>query len=562
MKPAAQWKIGDAVNGRWEIHKILSGGMGTVYLVYDREWSEPFAVKTFRDDVLVQNPHAAARFVDEAHAWINLDEHENVVRARFVQQINGKPFLFLEYVSGGDLSAWIARKRLQNDVPLALRFAIQLCDGMVHANSKGIEVHRDIKPQNCLVTESGVLKVTDFGLAKALDGPSDAEKPSGDHDSLPIGLTGTGKAVGTCTHMAPEQFDDAKNVDTRADIYSFGITLFQMLTGNLPFRCNSWLEYAFLHKHQPMPQIKALDEGLNTILRKCLTKAPSGRYIDFMALRHELRHVYKRLTGLVAPAPKLGLELDAYSLVNKGVGLNQLGRISEALACYNQALSIDSTISVAWANKGNALAASGQHREALRCYDCSLRINPKLQQAWLNKAKAFSALGENLEAVSCCETAQGLDPNDDQLWYCKAIALSKMGQTQEAISSFERCLQLNPDSANGWFNMGAMCGKLRDYKIAIKCYERATSLQADYADAWFNKAHAHQSLKQYEASIDAWNHVISLQPANANAWIMKGAALEDLRQYGNAIDCFRNAERLGNPRAKEGIANCERKMGH
>ena len=82
MSAADKWKIGDAIEGRWEILKILSGGMGTVYVVYDREWSEPFAVKTFRDDVFRQNPRIADRFVDEARAWTNLDDHENIVRAR------------------------------------------------------------------------------------------------------------------------------------------------------------------------------------------------------------------------------------------------------------------------------------------------------------------------------------------------------------------------------------------------------------------------------------------------------------------------------------------------
>ena len=531
--------------------------MGTVYVVYDREWSEPFAVKTFRDDVFRQNPRIADRFVDEARAWTNLDDHENIVRARFVQQIGGKPFLFLEYVSGGDLSAWIDNRRLQNDVPLALRFAIQFCDGMVYANSKGIEVHRDIKPQNCLVTEGGVLKVTDFGLARALDSSADAVMPTTAPSPQPIDLTGTGTAIGTCTHMAPEQFDDAKRVDARADIYSFGITFFQMLTGNLPFQANSWVEYALLHKQQPMPQLRAIDGGINMILQRCGAKDPSQRYENFVTLRHELKRAFERLTGLPAPMPKAGRELDAYSLVNKGVSLKRLGRIDEAILCYDKALTLEQAIPEAWANKGSALAALGQQRDAIRCFDLCLAISPKLQTAWLNKAKSLKVLGENEKAVDCCEAAIALDQSSHEAWYCKAVALSKIGRTQEAISSFERSVLLNPGEADYWYNLGASQAKFRAYNKAISCYEKATRLDLGFAAAWFNKAHAHQFLKEFEESVDACERFIALKPTDADAWMLKGAALEDLHRYREAIVSFQRAEQLGHLRAREGIANCQ-----
>jgi len=161
---AKEWL--DGSQKRWEIYKVLGGGMGRVYIVYDHEFQEPFAAKTFQDELFKRNPMVAERFTQEALAWIRLDRHENIAQARFVQNIEGKPFLFLEYVSGGDLSDWIGTPRLSEDLPQVLRFAIEFCDGMSHALSKGIQAHRDIKPANCLITEDHTLKVTDFGLAK------------------------------------------------------------------------------------------------------------------------------------------------------------------------------------------------------------------------------------------------------------------------------------------------------------------------------------------------------------------------------------------------------------
>src|SRR5713226_5115276 len=104
---ATNWQIGDRIRNRWEIHKILRGGMGIVYVVYDHELHEPFAAKTFQEEIFARNPAIADRFTQEALAWLNFDVHQNVTQARFVQTVGGKPFLFLEYVSGGELGRWI-----------------------------------------------------------------------------------------------------------------------------------------------------------------------------------------------------------------------------------------------------------------------------------------------------------------------------------------------------------------------------------------------------------------------------------------------------------------------
>jgi serine/threonine protein kinase len=197
----ATYKVGDKIQNRWEIHHILHGGMGEVYIVYDHDWGEPFAAKSFRPDLLKESPGLARRFQQEAEAWVKLDRHVNVTRARFVEVVEGRPFLFLEYVSGGDLSKWIREGRLLGNLKQLLTFGIQFCDGMIHALSKGIGVHRDIKPANCLITEDGTLKVTDFGLAKLFDGSHETEGPGendpGNLGALQVHLTRTGAAAGT-----------------------------------------------------------------------------------------------------------------------------------------------------------------------------------------------------------------------------------------------------------------------------------------------------------------------------------------------------------------------------
>src|SRR6266404_5721865 len=126
------WQIGDKIENCWEIHKILKGGMGIVYVVHDVKSGARYAAKTFQDEVFAQSDVIAARFNQEALTWINLDTHQNITKAYFVNRFETpfarKPFLFLEYVTGGDLSRWIGTRQLTENLPQVLLFAIQFCD--------------------------------------------------------------------------------------------------------------------------------------------------------------------------------------------------------------------------------------------------------------------------------------------------------------------------------------------------------------------------------------------------------------------------------------------------
>src|SRR5439155_24084458 len=131
---------------------------------------------------------------------------------------------------------------------------------------------------------------------------------------------------------------------------------------------------------------------LRIILEKCTAKAPGDRFQNFNAVRQELGQVFERLTGKPVPRPKVGEELDAYSLVNKGLSLNRLGRPTEAITCYDKALSLNPRIAPAWTNKAAIFGAVGKHHEALECSERSLRIDPNFQQGWFNRGIALSAL--------------------------------------------------------------------------------------------------------------------------------------------------------------------------
>jgi serine/threonine protein kinase len=379
------FQVGETIGNRWKVENILHGGMGLVYVVTDRHTSERLAAKTYRDDRLAANPGLASRFEKEALAWIRLGAHPNVVQAKYVETVRRKPFLFLEYVPGGNL---LHRLPL-NDLNQARWLAIQFCDGMIHAARFGITAHRDIKPENCLY-HNYLLKISDFGLAKCFDDlvvapdlpfvlrASDGEDPtpppheagSVDHcsrlGSMSMIVTRTGVAAGTPGYMAPEQFDDVKRIDVKADIYSFGVMLFQMITGRLPFSGRSLAEYRHLHQQVRPPKVSreeplcrqwlaghghyrvagidlerdGMPRWMSDIVARCLAKDPTRRFEDFRAVREALVRAdpgdpYETCSQ---PPPLLvrARQQTEDELLALGLSYLQLGRESLALAAFDR----------------------------------------------------------------------------------------------------------------------------------------------------------------------------------------------------------------------------------
>lgn len=235
-----RWQIGDKIEDRYEIHDIKRGGFGIVYLCYDHEFKEPVAIKTFQAKFF-HSQKARDDFTQEALTWIKLDKHKNIVKAKYIKNIEGQPYFFLEYVAGGNLDEWL----YMLDPILAMNFAIQFCNGMEYAYEKMGLVHRDIKPGNILLTEDITIKITDFGLAKVIESRADKIEVPQDISYI------QSSTAGTLPYMAPEQFT-GKEIDTRTDIYSFGIVLYQMVANSYPYpRKSSWKEMHL--KESPLP---------------------------------------------------------------------------------------------------------------------------------------------------------------------------------------------------------------------------------------------------------------------------------------------------------------------
>lgn len=561
---APLWQVGERIHHRWEVHHVRRGSMGLVYVVYDHDTHLPYAVKTLQESTLPRGEAVTERFLQAAQAWIALDAHVNVTRAHFVEHLDGQLLLFVEYVSGGDLSDWIGIPRLTQDLPQIVRFALQVCDGMLHALAGGITAHRDLKPWNCLITPDGTLKVTDCGLAAALDGaavePDRVPAPS--VHRLHLGPSRTGTVAGTCTHMAPELFDDPRQAGVCTDVYAFGVLLFHLAAGKLPFTGTTWQELAHRHRTEPPPPLDPQHAVLSPLIAACLAKDPAQRVSDFHAVRAQLAEIYAVLTGAPAPSPLVGPALDIAHWNDLGAGLAHLGRYQEALACYDQALAIDRSQPLSWVHRGTALEALGRTEDALACCDQALKLDARSEQALLTKGMILGALGQLEEARTYCDRALKINPRNEQAWVNMGAALDALGRAIEALGCYNNALTLNPRNEQAWFNAGVVLGERGRHEEALGCCERALALNPHNAQTWVNKGLTLAELQREEEALTCFEQALALDPNLEQAWFNKGVTLVNaFQRYAEALPCFEAAERLGNAQAAAGVALCRQALG-
>ena len=256
--------------------ELGQGGMGTVYRALDTHLDRYIALKVLRSDIKVDT-QARARFTQEAKAASALN-HPNIVHIYDVGEENGVDYIAMEYVAGTTLDPLLTGLPLPIDQ--TLNYSIQIADALGAAHSAGI-VHRDLKPGNVMVNERGLVKVLDFGLAKLTERTPSAGDISG-APTLPISpQTIAGQTVGTPSYMSPEQAE-GREIDARSDIFSFGIMLYQMFTGVLPFTGSSAFSVlASVLRDEPKPVAEAapgISPQLAEVVTRCLRKDPNLRY--------------------------------------------------------------------------------------------------------------------------------------------------------------------------------------------------------------------------------------------------------------------------------------------
>ncbi len=264
--------IGRVLGGRYEIlEDIDSGGMAYVYKALCRKTDHIVAVKVLKEK-FAENADYVKRFKKEAQAAFSL-EHENIVHVSDVGCDEGIYYMVMEHMDGSTLKALIDKQGRLEEKDTIL-YAIQICSALSAAHKKGI-IHRDIKPQNILLNKEQTAKVTDFGIAKSLTAPNEQET----------------EVIGSVYYVSPEQAR-GDNVDARSDIYSMGIMLYEMLTGELPYKGEQTVSVALKHINEkitaPEKINPLLSKSINNIVLKATSKNKKDRYRSMDAMKEDL----------------------------------------------------------------------------------------------------------------------------------------------------------------------------------------------------------------------------------------------------------------------------------
>jgi eukaryotic-like serine/threonine-protein kinase len=272
-RPTSSQMIGTVLSGRYKLEaKLGSGGMSTVYLARDATLDRQVAVKVMHREMSEQEDQLE-RFRQEARAVAKLS-HPNVVAVIDAGEDGGHPYIVFEYVEGETLKQRIARLG-PLDAQEALAYAIEIARGLTVAHARNM-VHRDIKPQNVLIDAEGRAKLTDFGISRQLEQD---------------GMTATGRVLGTTDYVAPEQAM-GHAVDPRSDLYSLGVVLYEMLTGQVPFQADSQVGVAMKHVNEELPDVQQrrpeISAAAALVVERATTKDSAERYQEVGAMIADL----------------------------------------------------------------------------------------------------------------------------------------------------------------------------------------------------------------------------------------------------------------------------------
>jgi serine/threonine protein kinase len=481
-------RVGETLLG-FEILSVLEGGMSTVYIC-----KAPFgivAAKTLRPEFARYHVYES-RFARESEVWVRLGIHPNIVPALLVGEQRSRYFIVTEYQPHGTLAGLLQRGSLH--VRMALSFAADLCRGMIQARTIIPDlVHRDLKPSNCFLGFEGQLRIADFGLARltAAGGAGEAKPSSGRSASTGVFATALGAGgLGTLPYMPPEQFGDFAAVDTRGDIYAFGIVLFEMLTGELlivaddPESEESW-QHAHAHgRRRSLPEELNFARELEELIAACTHPNPERRPSSF-----EL--VLQAIENITAPKgqrelPRAGVDdleaLDMFRVFN----LINIRRITDASS---------------YADRIIAVASSSEHPEAPRFHGRGLAF----------KALIAKQIGDVKALLRWGEQAIEVFPDEALALMLLGWAHNHRGDPGRALTFLEKSHRLDPERPGLAFELGFAYNATQKFDLALDVLVPAAGHEPDNALLMREIAYSYLASARPRRAIEWYERAIALR---------------------------------------------------
>lgn len=467
--------------GAYRIESELgSGGMGEVYLAHDTILDRKLAIKLLPFEL--DEGERTTRLIREAKAIARLD-HPNICAIHEVAEEDGISFIVMQHVDGETLASLLERRP---DLSKLLDVMAQVADALSEAHAHGI-VHRDIKPQNIMITNRGQVKVLDFGLAKVV---GSVERPSGDEEPQSF-WSAPGVIAGTAPYMSPEQATGSP-VDTRSDLFSLGVVLYQCVARRLPFSGSSPMDTCrkVAHYHPPAPSElnPNISPDLDRVIMKMLAKDPGERYQSASDLSRDLR-------GLAAA---LSIEMPGQRTLESAAGwsVKRLRRRTWAFAALVLLfISIALLITLPGPHltpshtptpaayvsyqEGMVALRAGSYHTASQKFKQAVRLDGNYALALARIAESLAELDDMNGATRAWVQVTDLVPERAALppvqrLYLDAINQTLVGDFGSAVQSYKQIVEAEgPDKALEYFDLGRAYEKAGDVENALVSYEKA-----------------------------------------------------------------------------------------
>ena len=515
----ARYRVGEFINvyqpdgecRRLKICGIQSGGFSNVYTVIDLDEMRPYCLKENR--ALPGDEHKKnERFAVEAEISLRLGLSPNLVTTYAAIFYRSRLFILTEYISSNSLDLRLKT----NLLPLkkALVYGVQLA-GAVRSAQQTLSgfVHGDIKPGNCFITAEGKLKLGDFGLASA-DGIGKRsedrnlqKKYSAEKSDASFGWGGTS------AYMAPEMFDKTAPDRSNADIYAFGVALFEMLCGTRPFTAVSKEEIVEMHRHAepPMHLLDAMGvpQSIMGLVERCLSKSPADRPQSFECVENELQQML-------------------WDQFNLSIQFDPVPELT------------DSEL----AHRAFSFATLGNSQQATSCLDHAIRHRGRSPEMLASKAIAMTLGSRTDDAYEASTSALMTHTDSFVVFLAHSRTLIARGDLDTAEKYLQRALQLRPNNCIALNLIGGLCLQTEQYDEAAKYFKRSRTLDASQTEPLEGIAITNLSEGKIDKSINLLQKARALDPRRAELHKLLGDAYRANNQLVEAITSYKAALNL------------------
>ncbi|HVS14457.1 MAG TPA: protein kinase, partial [Thermoanaerobaculia bacterium] len=591
--------IGDTLSHYRVLELLGAGGMGQVFVAEDVRLGRKVALKLLSPEV-AGDPARVARLQREAETLARL-QHPGIVTLFEIEEDAGRTFLVMELIRGRSLDRLIPPQGMP--WTRLVELAIPVADALAAAHQAGV-VHRDLKPSNVVVADDGTVKVCDFGLAALWPRDDDTQE-------LTATLTATDAIVGTVPYLAPEQLRGAR-ADPRSDLFSFGVMLYEMATGERPFRGGSRLEVVGEILHHEPPSLAELrpdlPADLGRIVHHCLRKDPEHRYQSAKGLRNELRELaeasrsgaavarppaaaarprWRRaapaavLGGVLALALALAIgfapwdrqagprvaDAQARALVAQADRYEARGDVRSNLAHAEQVLRwalerepgnsyLQARLAALLARVQSQYPSEERREEIERLADSALAIDAALASGWLARGRLALQRGDWEAAEAAARRAIAADPELIGSFGLLGEALVGQGSRERAIAEASKPVDAQPEDVWARLALGKVLLEAGRYNQAAAQYERVLEVAPDSPNALNNLGMIYVWTSREIDAIPLLAKALQEQPDDAAATNL-GYAYYNLGRYEEAAEAFRRAHQLapGQPSHQRNLAD-------